>query len=69
MNDIKIENGSLKYEEAHGIRGLEYVLRHTVASSWEFHTLNGYVPYSIWKDYSILIINANEIKFRRPKEK
>jgi hypothetical protein len=67
--DLKIENDSQKYEEARGIRGLEYVLRYTIPSNWEFYTLNGYVPYSVWKDLSILIINANEVKFRCIKEK
>ena len=68
MSDIKIEDGSKKYEEAHGIRGLEYVLKYTVASEWEFHTLTGYVPYSVWKDSWILIVNVDGMKFRRLKK-
>ncbi|MFA5202967.1 MAG: hypothetical protein WC708_00940 [Lentisphaeria bacterium] len=68
-NDFRLQVDAPEYEEAHGIRGLEYVLRYTIPSTWEFHTLNGYVPYSVWKDLSILIINANEVKFRRLKEK
>ena len=68
MSGIKIEDGSQKYEEAHGIRGLEYVLKYTVASEWEFHTLTGYVPYSVWKDMTILMINLDKVKFRRLKK-
>lgn len=69
MSDsLKIKDNSPEYEEAHGIRGLEYVLKYTVPSSWEFYTLNGYIPYSVWKDLSILIVNANEVKFRRLKK-